>query len=76
MMGDKQVPQVNPLLIVLVGALAAAGLPALGPVMTGSMLSVGLAAYGLYVLRSGQRAIGVMLLVAAVAIVAAVLLRG
>lgn len=74
-MQDKQVPPVNPLLLVLIGALAAAGLPALGEVTTGVILSVGLAAYGLYVLRGGQRAIGAMLLVAAVAIVAAVLLR-
>lgn len=74
-MRDKQVPPVNPLLLVLVAALAAAGVPTLGPVMMGGALSVGLAAYGLYLLRGGQRAVGVMMLVAAVAIVAAVLLR-
>lgn len=72
----KPVPPVNPLLLVLIGALSAAALPMLGTLTTGLVLSTGLIVYGLYLLRGGQRAIGGMLLVAAVVIVVAVLLRG
>lgn len=73
---NKPVPPVNPLLIVLIGALSAAALPLLGRVTTGLVLSTGLIVYGLYVWRGGQRVVGVLLVVAALAIVLAVLLRG
>lgn len=71
----KQVPPVNPLLIVLIGALAAAALPVLGAVAIALVLSMGLIAYGVYVFRGGQRVSGVLLLTAALVIIIAVLLR-
>lgn len=75
MSGDKQRAPVNPLLIVLVGALAAAALPWLGLLPTALILSLGLAIYGLLLWRGGQRVSAGLLLTAALAIVVAALLR-
>jgi hypothetical protein len=75
-MSHRPPPSVNPLLLVLIGALSAAALPYLGRVTTGLILSVGLLIYGLYIWRGGRRPIGGLLLAAALAIALVVLLRG
>lgn len=68
--------RVNPLALVLVAALAAAGVPTLGPTITATILSIGLLIGGGILIQQRQRALGIMFMIAALAIVAALLLRG
>lgn len=68
--------RVNPIALVMVAVIASAALPYLGPIATGSILSLGFVAYGGLLVARGQRVVGAMFIVAAIAIVAVLLVRG
>lgn len=68
--------RVNPLALVLVAVVAGGALPYIGATATGAILSLGFVVYGTVLLAQKQRVLGALFIVGAIAIVAALLLRG